>query len=92
VHGESAAMFAFGFAVIFFVTQIYGLGLSQRLILLLSGLFVVVVLLYYQTNLIRSVEIFRIPLVLYLGAGLFVVIHLLGKTGARFFSKLLLRR
>ncbi len=92
VHGESAAMFAFGFAVMFFVTQIYGLGLSQRLILLLSGLFIAVVLLYYQTNLIKSVEIFRIPLVLYLGAGLFVAIHWLGKTGGRFFSKPLLRR
>ncbi|WP_337879426.1 hypothetical protein [Rheinheimera sp.] len=87
VHGESAAMFAFGFAVMFFVTQIYGLGFSQRLIRVLSALFVVVVLLYYQSDWFRALEIFRIPLVLYLGVGLFVGLHLLGKTSRRFFFK-----
>lgn len=92
VHGEAASMFVFGFALIFFVTQIYGLGLSQRLIWTLSALFLAVVLLYYQSDLIRGLEIFRIPLVLYLGVGLFVGLYLLGKVSSRLFLNKLPRR
>ncbi|MCH1930380.1 hypothetical protein L9G16_09320 [Shewanella sp. A25] len=91
VHGESVSMFVFGFAVIFFATQIYGLGLSQRMIMLFSGLFVVVLVLYYQSNFIKGTEIFRIPMVLYLGVGLFTLIHAIGRLANRSVAKRQLR-
>ena len=78
VHGESASMFAFGFAVIFFVTQIYGLGLSGRVIAGLSALFLVVVLFFYQDNLLKATEIFRVPAVIYIGVFLLLGVYFIG--------------
>ncbi len=78
-HGTSVALFSgnapwtmffFGFALIFFVTQIYGIGLSKRSIHISQGLFLVVALLtysglftdfeFYQIN-----EVIRIPFIEY---------------------------
>ncbi len=79
-HGTSVAlysgnapwsMFLFGFAAIFFITQIYGIGLSKFWIHLSQALFVIIALLtysgvlgggfeFYEIN-----ELFRIPFIEY---------------------------
>ncbi|KXI30450.1 hypothetical protein [Paraglaciecola hydrolytica] len=74
VHGESVSMFAFGFAVIFFVTQIYGLGLKKPLIYSLTLLFAVLVGFYYQNNIASATQIFRIPAAIY--GGVFIMLGL----------------
>ena len=71
------AMFLFGFAAIFFVTQIYGLGLSKKWIHVSQGLFVVIALLTYSglfndKTFVDMNEIIRIPAIEYLLVFLFV--------------------
>ena len=73
------AMFLFGFAVIFFVTQIYGLGLKKRYIHLSQGLFVIIALLTYsgiigERSFKNIEEMFRIPVIDYLLVFLFVYV------------------
>jgi hypothetical protein len=78
-HGTSVAlfsgnapwsMFLFGFAAIFFITQIYGLGLNKKSIHIMQGLFVVIALLTYSgifTNFefYEINEVVRIPFIEY---------------------------
>ncbi|QMS85468.1 alpha/beta hydrolase [Candidatus Xianfuyuplasma coldseepsis] len=64
------AMFLFGFATIFFITQIYGLGLNKTTIHIMQGLFVLIALAtysglfndraFYEIN-----EVVRIPFIEY---------------------------
>lgn len=73
------AMFLFGFAVIFFVTQIYGLGLHRITIMISQIVFVVIVLLTYSGifNDFRFGdinEIFRIPAIDYILVFVFVYV------------------
>jgi hypothetical protein len=85
VHGALVAvmqgnglwpMFAFGFAGIFVITQMHGLGLSLRLRSLLLAIYVLLTLAVYDTRgWVQLNEIIRIPLIEYLAvfilAGLF---------------------
>ena len=73
------AMFLFGFAIVFFVTQIYGLKLKKWAIMASQGLFVILVLLSYTGVLTdRSIadihEIFRIPVIDYVLVFVFVYV------------------
>lgn len=73
------AMFLFGFATIFFVTQIYGLNLKKNVIMMLQAVFVVMVLLTYTGVLSdRSFsdinELFRIPAIDYILVFVFVYV------------------
>ena len=60
------AMFFFGFAAIFVVTQMYGLGLSRRMRWLIIAAYVGGVLFYYNGQWGRVNEIIRIPMIEYL--------------------------
>jgi hypothetical protein len=85
VHGALVAvmqgngiwpMFAFGFAGIFIITQMYGLGLSLRAKLAIVGVYAALALLVYsQRGWAQLNEIIRIPVIEYLAmfilAGLF---------------------
>ncbi len=71
------AMFLFGFATIFFVTQIYGLGLSKKVIHITQGLFVLIALFTYSglfegKSFLDINEIIRIPVIEYLLVFVFV--------------------
>jgi hypothetical protein len=73
------SMFLFGFAVLFFVTQIYGLGLSKRQIIISQLLFVVATIVTYSglfTDLtwLDLNEIVRIPIIEYALIFVFVFI------------------
>lgn len=65
-------MFFFGFGMIFIMTQLYGLGLSRRVICLVTGVFILLVIAVYSGWLfgIRTFgkidEIFRIPVIEYI--------------------------
>jgi len=64
------AMFLFGFAAIFFVTQIYGLGLNKKVILGSQITFLVIILLVYSglftdNTIVDINEVFRIPFIEY---------------------------
>jgi len=75
VHGTMVAivqgnglwpMFAFGFAGIFVVTQMYGLGLSRRVRFILLGIYsATVAVVYNAAGWARVNEIFRIPVIEY---------------------------
>lgn len=73
------AMFLFGFAAIFFITQIYGLGLSKRSIHIAQGIFVVIALVTYS-GLINDKtfseinEVIRIPFIEYVLVYVFVYV------------------
>lgn len=87
-HGASVAffsgnapwsMFLFGFAFIFFVTQIYGLGLNKKTIHIMQGIFVLIALLTYSglfndKTFIDLNEIIRIPTIEYLLVFVFVFV------------------
>ncbi len=76
VHGTLVAvmqgngiwpMFAFGFAGIFILTQMHGLGLSRLVKWALTGLFIAGALVVYNTRgWVQLNEILRIPLIEYL--------------------------
>lgn len=71
------AMFLFGFAIIFFVTQIYGLKLPKWIIHLSQGLFVIITLITYsgligERTFIDINEVFRIPVIDYILVFVFV--------------------
>ena len=76
VHGTLVAlmqgnglwpMFAFGFAGIFILTQMHGLGWSRRVRGLAAGLYVLSALIIYNTRgWVQLNEIIRIPLIEYL--------------------------
>jgi len=73
------AMFLFGFATIFFVTQIYGLKLSKRTIHISQVIFVLLTLLTYSGLVgIRELkdinEVFRIPFIDYILVFVFVYV------------------
>jgi hypothetical protein len=61
-------MFLWGFAVIFIVTQMHGLGLKPWLIRTLYGLFIILVLMTYTIGFpfFKINEIIRIPIIEYL--------------------------
>ena len=60
-------MFAFGFATLFIVTQMHGLGLSRRTKILLIAVYLgCIILAFSGTNLLRLELILRLPLVEYL--------------------------
>lgn len=99
VHGTLVAvmqsngiwpMFAFGFAGIFVITQMHGLGLSRWWRgLILAGYFGAALVVYSQRGWARLNEIVRIPLIDYLavfvlaglfGAGLWVAKRVRGRT------------
>ncbi|MDC0558769.1 hypothetical protein OAO42_00005, partial [Candidatus Izimaplasma bacterium] len=73
------AMFLFGFAIVFFVTQIYGLKLNKRLIMVSQMLFVLITLFTYS-GLVGSRtwvdinEVFRIPVIDYILVFVFVYV------------------
>jgi len=71
------AMFLFGFAIIFFVTQIYGLKLNKKIIMVSQMLFVLIVILTYSGVISNREfadinEIFRIPVIDYVLVFVFV--------------------
>lgn len=64
------AMFLFGFAAIFFITQIYGTGLSKKWIHLSQAMFVILALatysgLFNNREFYEINEVFRIPFIEY---------------------------
>lgn len=70
-NNELWAMFLFGFAAIFFITQIYGLGLSKKKILVSQIGFLIITLIVYSglfsnRSLGNIEEVFRIPIIEYL--------------------------
>ncbi|WP_448212017.1 hypothetical protein [Colwellia sp. MEBiC06753] len=65
IHNESVSMFAFGFLAMFFLTYAYGLGLKKRTITVLTTLFLLIAIAYYQPNWLGLSELIRIPLILY---------------------------
>ena len=70
-------MFFFGFAMLFIVTQMHGLGLSRGVKALLTVIFgLAVAVVYSQRGLANLNEIIRIPLIDYLGV--FVLAGLIG--------------
>lgn len=70
-------MFFFGFAMLFIVTQMHGLGLSRGVKALLTVIFgMAVAVVYSQRGLANLNEIIRIPLIDYLGV--FVLAGLIG--------------
>lgn len=85
VHGALVAvmqgnqlwpMFAFGFAGIFVITQMHGVGLSRRARVSLAAIYILLTLAVYNTRgWVQLNEIIRIPLIEYLAvfilAGLF---------------------
>jgi hypothetical protein len=88
VHGTIVAvgqgnglwpMFAFGFGAIFVITQMHGLGLSQRIRFGILGLFIALALWVYNFNVLDAfLELVRIPFIEYLSvlalAGIFWLI------------------
>lgn len=73
------AMFLFGFATIFFITQIYGLKLSKLTIMISQILFVIIALLSYSGLIIDRTfadlnEIIRIPAIEYILVFVFVFV------------------
>lgn len=87
-HGASVAffsgnapwsMFLFGFAFIFFVTQIYGLGLNKKMVHVLQAVFVLIALVTYSglfndKTFVDLNEIIRIPTIEYLLVFVFVFV------------------
>ena len=72
-------MFGFGFAAIFVITQMYGLGLSTRTRALLSSIFVLAILVAYgSTDEIPMLhEVIRIPVIEYGVVGLLYALFLI---------------
>lgn len=73
------AMFLFGFAIIFFVTQIYGLKIKKLYIHISQALFFILVIITYtgiigDRSLKNIEEIFRIPVIDYLLVFVFVYV------------------
>jgi len=71
------AMFLFGFAAIFFITQIYGLKLTKKQILVSQIVFLIATLLVYSglftdRSLTNLEEVLRIPIIEYLLVFVFV--------------------
>ncbi len=71
------AMFLFGFATIFFVTQIYGIGLKKNVIHILQAIFVIIALLTYSglfndNEFFMINEVIRIPFIEYVLVFVFV--------------------
>jgi hypothetical protein len=97
VHGTLVAiqqgkgmwpMFFFGFATIFVVTQMHGLGLSRWVKAGLATLFgVLVALVYSQKPLASLNEIIRIPVIDYLGVFVLFGLIWLGLFGARLIKR-----
>jgi hypothetical protein len=71
---EAVAMFLFGFMTLFVVTQAYGLGLSKRALKLISGGYILLLIVYYWGSWLDMVVVLRIPFVEY---GLILVFSLL---------------
>ena len=72
-------MFGFGFAAIFILTQMHGLGLSTRIRTLLAVIFVIAVLVAYGSSgeMAMLHEIARIPFIEYAVVGLLYVVFLI---------------
>jgi len=73
------AMFLFGFAAIFFITQIYGLGLNKKVIIGSQIAFLILILLVYSGvftdyTIVDINEVFRIPFIEYGLVFLFVFV------------------
>ncbi|WNC72194.1 hypothetical protein RGQ13_19040 [Thalassotalea psychrophila] len=64
IYHDTWPMFAFGFATLFFITQIYGLGLSKRVTYYCSAVYIVVLVIFYQNDYWQMVEVLRIPFIL----------------------------
>lgn len=73
-------MFGFGFAAIFILTQMHGLGLSRLLRSFLGAAFVVLALIAYIAGgkIAMMHEITRIPIIEYGVVGLLYVLFLAG--------------
>lgn len=71
VNAGSPAMFLFGFLVIFVVTQVYGLGLSKRVIHSIQGVFILLLVAYYMQQWQAIGEIFKVSAGLYIGVFIF---------------------
>jgi hypothetical protein len=72
-------MFFFGFATMFVVTQIYGLGLSKNIIRLSTILYVIMALVTYSgfifdKSIAMTHQVLWIPIILY--ALVFVIVYL----------------
>ena len=64
IENQSWEQFAFGFALIFLVTQMHGLGWTARARWLSLVLFVSVLGLYYRADILQGIEVsLRIPLI-----------------------------
>jgi hypothetical protein len=97
VHGTLVAimagnqlwpMFAFGFAGIFVITQMHGLGLSRLTkFLILSAYIVAALFVYYQRGWIQLNEIIRIPIIEYIAVFLLAGIISAGLWAARKIGK-----
>lgn len=74
VSGGQPEMFAFGFMVVFMVTQIYGLGWRKTSILVWQLVFVLAMLGYYWQQWPRLTEIFRVPGALYVSVIVFTLL------------------
>ncbi len=73
--GSLWAMFFFGFAGIFVITQMYGLPLKPRVRWMILGAYLLAAAaVYSQLGWVRLNEIIRIPLIEYLGVGLLALI------------------
>ena len=73
------AMFLFGFATVFFVTQIYGLKLKKSIIMITQILYLVLIVLEYSgvfsgNSWANINEVFRIPVIDYLLVFVFVYV------------------
>ena len=73
------AMFLFGFAAVFFITQIYGLKLPKWIIHMTQALFVVITLITYsgligERSFADINEVFRIPVIEYVLVFVFVLV------------------
>lgn len=72
------AMFAFGFGAVFVMTQMYGLGLPQKVRWLIIALYVGLALWVYNGNWGQLNEIIRVPIIEYLAVFILAGIFWLG--------------
>ncbi len=81
-------MFFFGFATIFIVTQMHGLGLSRYAKIALTALYgALVAIVYSGRSLIQVNEVIRIPAIDYLGVFVLFGLFWLGLTISRLFKR-----
>lgn len=81
---ESVKMFAFGFLTLFFVTQLYGLGLAKRWLAGVTALYLGLLVVFYGSDPLAVNAVVRVPFIEYGFALLVVVLLWLGLTITRY--------